>query len=66
MGFDILTAVVMNNSVVWDITPCSPLKVNRRFGRTCRLHLPLTATCFHVGFLLDLFFDPADVPPKRR
>jgi hypothetical protein len=23
----------------WDITPCSPVKVNRRFGRTCRLHL---------------------------
>jgi hypothetical protein len=23
----------------WDITPCSPLKFNRRFGRTCRLHL---------------------------
>jgi hypothetical protein len=23
----------------WDITPCSPLKVNQRFGGTCRLHL---------------------------
>jgi hypothetical protein len=23
----------------WDITPCSPLSVNRRFGRTYRLHL---------------------------
>jgi cellulose synthase/poly-beta-1,6-N-acetylglucosamine synthase-like glycosyltransferase len=23
----------------WDITPCSPLKVNRRFGGTYRLHL---------------------------
>jgi hypothetical protein len=22
-----------------DITPCSPLKFNRHFGRTCRLHL---------------------------
>jgi hypothetical protein len=21
---------------IWDITPCSPLKVNRRFGGTCR------------------------------
>jgi hypothetical protein len=26
-------------SIFWDITPCSPLKVNRRFGRTCHLHL---------------------------
>jgi hypothetical protein len=24
---------------LWDITPCSPLKVKRRFGRTYRLHL---------------------------
>jgi hypothetical protein len=23
----------------WKITPCSPLQVNRRFGRTYRLHL---------------------------
>lgn len=29
----------MNNSVFWDITRCSPLKVNRRFGETCRLYL---------------------------
>jgi hypothetical protein len=25
--------------VFWDIGPCSPLKVNRTFGATCRLHL---------------------------
>jgi hypothetical protein len=25
--------------VLWDITPCSPLQVNRRFRRTRRLHL---------------------------
>jgi hypothetical protein len=29
----------MKISIFWDITPCSPLKVNRRFGRTYRLHL---------------------------
>jgi hypothetical protein len=29
----------LKNSVLWDITPCSPLKVNRSFGTTCRLHL---------------------------
>jgi hypothetical protein len=27
----------MKNSVFWDITPCSPLKVNRRFGGSRRL-----------------------------
>jgi hypothetical protein len=26
-------------TIFWDITPCSPLKVNRRFGGTYRLHL---------------------------
>jgi hypothetical protein len=28
----------MKSTIFWDITPCSPLKVNRRFGGTC-LHL---------------------------
>jgi hypothetical protein len=38
-GFEVLTAVVMKGSVFWDKTPCSPLKVKRRFGGKCRLHL---------------------------
>jgi hypothetical protein len=39
LGFEVLTAVVMKNSIFRDITPCSPLKVNRRFGETCLIHL---------------------------
>jgi hypothetical protein len=35
----ILTSVVTRNTIFWNITPCSPLKVNRRFGGTYRLHL---------------------------
>jgi hypothetical protein len=35
----IVTAVVMKSSIFWDITSCSPVKVNRRFGGTYRLHL---------------------------
>jgi hypothetical protein len=34
-----LTAVVTKSSIFWDITPCSPLKINLRFGRICRLSL---------------------------
>jgi hypothetical protein len=34
-GLEVFRAVVMKSSVFWDITP---LKVNRRFGGTCRLH----------------------------
>jgi hypothetical protein len=29
----------MKSTIFWDITPCSPLSVNRRFGGTYRLHL---------------------------
>jgi hypothetical protein len=39
VGFEVLTADVMNSSIFWDITRCSPFKVNRHFGGTCCLHL---------------------------
>jgi hypothetical protein len=38
-GFEVLTAVALKNTIFWDIRPCSPLSVNRRFGGTYRLHL---------------------------
>jgi hypothetical protein len=38
VGFEVLTAVVMKSSIFWNIMSYSPLKVNRRFLRTCRLH----------------------------
>jgi hypothetical protein len=31
--------MVMKSTILWDITPCSPLKVSRHFGGTYRLHL---------------------------
>jgi hypothetical protein len=39
VGFEVLTTVVMKGINFWDITPCSPLSVNRRFGGIYRLHL---------------------------
>jgi hypothetical protein len=39
IGFEVLTAVVMKSSIFWVITPCSPLKVNRRFEGTCPFYL---------------------------
>jgi hypothetical protein len=39
VGFDVLNDVVIKKYIFWDITPCSPLKVNLRFGGVCRLHL---------------------------
>jgi hypothetical protein len=35
VGLEFLTAADMNSSIFCDITPYSPLKVNRRFGGTC-------------------------------
>jgi hypothetical protein len=32
-------AVIMESSIFWDITPCSPFKISRWFGWTCRLQL---------------------------
>jgi hypothetical protein len=37
-GFEVPTVVVIQNSVFWDITPSSLLKVNRHFGGICDLH----------------------------
>jgi hypothetical protein len=42
----------------FDITPCSPLEINRRFVGACRLLL--LATFFHADFLFGSFFDPED------
>jgi hypothetical protein len=40
VGFVVLTAMVMKNSVFWDITPYSPLKVHRR-------------CCYRLGLFFD-------------
>jgi hypothetical protein len=39
VGFEVLAEVVIKSTIFWDITPCSPLKVNRRFGEIYHLHL---------------------------
>jgi hypothetical protein len=56
VGFDVFTAVIMKSSVFWDITLCSPLKVNRRFGETYRLHLQSSAyyllSCWFLAWFI--------------
>jgi hypothetical protein len=47
--FEVLTAVVMKSSNFWDITPCSPLKVN---CSACHL--------LSHWFLVRLILDPED------
>jgi hypothetical protein len=36
---NIYVCVWLKSTIFWDITPCSPLNVNRSFGGTYRLHL---------------------------
>jgi hypothetical protein len=72
VGFEVLTAVVMKSTIFWDITQCSPLKVNRFRRNMSRLssgskNKPSkisvsSAACYllHAGFLLGLFFEPED------
>jgi hypothetical protein len=38
VGFEVLTAAVAKICVLWNITPCSLLKVNQCFGGTCCFH----------------------------
>jgi hypothetical protein len=44
------------NDNYWNITPCSPLKVNRRFEVTCRLHLHGRRLCQIKAALLATYF----------
>jgi hypothetical protein len=36
---EVLEALVMKGTIFWDITPCDPLKVNRRFGGAYHFHI---------------------------
>jgi hypothetical protein len=63
VGFEVLTAVVMNVTIYCDITPCSPY-VNRHFGGTHHLHL---GNMLHAGFFLGWLSTPKmEVHPIRR
>jgi len=42
--FEVLSAVTMNNSVLWNVTTCSIAEVRRCFGVTYYLHLQCLRT----------------------
>jgi hypothetical protein len=46
----------MKNSVLWDLTPCSPLKKTD----VSEEHVAFIILRVHVGFLLGLLFDSED------
>jgi hypothetical protein len=58
-------------SIFWDMTPCSPLSFNRRFGGAYRLHVQGKKNSKPASKLVcwTYYFDPedgGDVPPKLR
>jgi hypothetical protein len=76
--FEVLTAVVMKSAIFWEIMLCSPLKVNRSFGGTYRLHLQGSRIsrsrnqhecmwqCLPLLLILRPWTWRRRVPPKRR
>jgi hypothetical protein len=39
MRFQVLTAMTVNNTIIWDVTPCILVNVYRHIGRLYSLHL---------------------------
>jgi hypothetical protein len=39
VGYEIIAAVTVMSTIFWDLTPCSPIEIRWRFGRTSCLHL---------------------------
>lgn len=39
VGYEALTQMVMKNSILWDISPCTPVIFNRCFEETFLFHV---------------------------
>jgi hypothetical protein len=63
--FQVPTAVVINNYILWAITLCTQLKVNRRFGGTC-LHISACLLLVFAWRVLQRWRWRRHVPPKQR
>jgi hypothetical protein len=53
----------MKSTIFWDIKPCSPLSVNRRFGETYRLQLQGRFQDLISSWFLAQLFTPGERAP---
>jgi hypothetical protein len=66
VGFEVLSAVVAKISVFWDVTPDSPLKVNRRLGGTYRRAACHLLSRWFLARLIRPWIWRRYCPPKRQ
>jgi hypothetical protein len=66
LRFVLLTAVTVNSPVFGHMTPCTPMKVEWRFGGTCCQQKQLSFCYFHAWFTLPPWTRRRYVPTKRR
>jgi hypothetical protein len=59
------TEGIIKSTIFWDITPCSPLKVNQCFRGTYRLHLQDLLSHWYLAWLIRPWRWRQHVPPKR-
>jgi hypothetical protein len=66
VGFDVLTTVVMKISVFSEIMQSTSLKINRRFGGICRLHVEKTEAVCSSETLVDFQRNRRRYVPEDR
>jgi hypothetical protein len=54
VGYEYLAAVVINSSIFWDITPSSPLRVNRNFGYAELANWSICIFCYSTAKMKPL------------
>jgi hypothetical protein len=50
-GFELVTAVDANSFILWDITPCSPLKVNQSWMKMSPAYFMLVSCLAYYSSL---------------
>jgi hypothetical protein len=55
VGFEVLTAVIINGATFWDVTLCTAIDDYQSFGGTCYLHLQSRRIRFPILLIVGEF-----------